>query len=101
MGIVDSGADTTSLPFGYATLLGYSTATLKEETFTQAGGTGTGYVAQQPCTAIVPEIPGTVIQLFPQFILGGQMVLWGRSDFMALFDVTIQESQQSFTIAPH
>src|ERR1035437_8412801 len=84
-GIVDSGADSTSLPFGYAPLLGYTTATLQDRTFVQAGGTGTASVALQPCKMYVPEIPGSVIEFYPQFIQGSQMVLWGRQDFMNRF----------------
>lgn len=97
-GIVDTGADSSSFPFEYAQLMGYSTATLVPETFGQAGGTGNGYLATQPCTAVVPEIPGTVVSMTPSFIPGSGMVLWGRTDFMMAFDVTISESSQQFTI---
>lgn len=97
-GIVDSGADTTSLPFDYAALLGYTGDTLSEETFLQAGGTGTAYLATVACSSYVPEIPEVVIETYPQFIKGSQMVLWGRRDFMMSFDVTISESSQCFTI---
>ncbi len=55
-------------------------------------------LALEPCTMHVPEIPGTVIEFYPQFIQGSQMVLWRRQDFMKHFDVTIRESAQSFTV---
>ncbi len=100
LGIVDSGADTSSFPFGYASLMGYTPQTLVPETFGQAGGTGTAFRAQQPCTAYVPEIPQVVVSMTPSFIPGAQMVLWGRKDFMTYFDVAFQETQQRFTITP-
>jgi hypothetical protein len=100
MGLVDSGADTTSFPFGYASLMGYSTTTLTEETFLQAAGTGSAYRALAPSSAHVPEIPDVEIEMYPQFVRGAQLVLWGRRDFMTRFDVTIQESQKAFIITP-
>jgi hypothetical protein len=98
MGIVDSGADTTTFPFEYASLMGYSPATLTQETFTQAAGNGVGYRATQQCTAVVPEIPLKVVQMMPSFIQGAQMVLRGRTDFMRAFEVAFHETQQRFTI---
>jgi hypothetical protein len=100
MGIVDSGADTTSLPMGYASLMGYDPSMLVEETFNQVSGTGTAYRATVPCTAVVPEIPDIEVELFPQFVLGSDLALWGRMDFMKRFEVTIQEFNQNFTITP-
>jgi hypothetical protein len=97
-GIVDSGADTTSFPIEYAQLMGYTPATLETETFSQAAGTASGYRATLPCTAVVPEVPGTVVSMTPSFVPGAQMVLWGRTDFMRVFDVHISESNQHFTI---
>jgi hypothetical protein len=40
------------------------------------------------------------IVLNPSFVVGAQMVLWGRRDFMTFFDVAFQETQQRFTITP-
>jgi hypothetical protein len=97
-GIVDTGADTSSFPFDYAQLMGYTTATLVPETFAQAGGSGNGYRATQACSAVVPEVPGTVVSMMPSFVPGSPMVLWGRTDFMQVFDVAISESSQQFTI---
>ena len=99
-GIVDSGADSTSLPFGYASLMGYSTETLEARPFTQVGGASAGYTALQPCTGFVPEIADVVIEMRPMFIEGAQVALWGRQDFMSRFDVTFRERQQEFIITP-
>jgi hypothetical protein len=100
-GIVDSGADATSLPYDYAALMGYDDTTLVEEIFGQAEGTGIGYKATKPSTAIVPEIPDKRFEFFPQFIRNSETALWGRMDFMRHFEVTISEVNQSFTIRPN
>jgi hypothetical protein len=99
-GIVDSGADSTSFPFDYAALFGYDATSLREEAFIHAGGAGIAYMALHPCKAHVPEIPDVVFDIYPQFIRGAQMVLWGRRDFMRTFDVTIQEADQRFIVVP-
>jgi hypothetical protein len=99
-GIVDSGADSTSLPFAYADLMGYDDSTLVEEIFGQAEGTGIGYKAIKPSIAFVPEIPDSSFEFFPQFIRNSDTALWGRMDFMMHFEVTIQEFNQVFTILP-
>lgn len=99
VGIVDSGADTTTLPFGYVSLMGYTSATLTQETITQAAGTAMAYRALQPSTAVVPEIPEVPVEICPTFVQG-QVALWGRLDFMACFEVVIMEKQQQFSITP-
>ena len=99
LGIVDSGADTSSFPYEYATLLGYTGATLKDEDFIQAGGVGKAYRATQTSTAVVQGLEGgPSVLMTPSFIRGGQWVLWGRTDFMRVFNVGFFESQQVFTI---
>jgi hypothetical protein len=99
-GIVDSGADRTSMPFGFATLMGYGTADLTSQQGTGAGGAINTYASHAPSSAVVPEIPSHTVNFEPVFIEGGQMVLWGRQDFMMRFDVGIFESEQRFTITP-
>jgi hypothetical protein len=100
LGLVDSGADTTSLPFGYASLMGYSAATLTKEDCGQVVGTATAYRATHACKAIVPEAPGVEIEMLPLFVAGSEIVLWGRRDFMRRFEVLISESHQRFSITP-
>ncbi|HEY5428113.1 MAG TPA: hypothetical protein VIK04_03285 [Solirubrobacteraceae bacterium] len=99
-GLVDSGADRTSLPFEFAALMGYVAADLQQQQCIQVAGTTTTHVAQRPCTASVPEIPAVVIDLHPMFVPGSRTILWGRQDVMRRFDVTIMESQQRFSITP-
>lgn len=99
VGLVDTGADTTSFPFAFAGLLGYDTTTLSPpRDFGHAGGVGSSYSALVPCTAAVPQVPNRTFELNLQFVDGGQFFLWGRSDFMAAFDVTIRQSRLEFSL---
>jgi hypothetical protein len=99
-GLVDSGADRTSMPFGFAALMGYGTTDLTFQQGTGAGGAINTYTSNGHSSAVVPEIPLHTVRFEPVFIQGGQTVLWGRHDFMMRFDVGIFESQQRFTITP-
>ncbi|WP_249021043.1 hypothetical protein [Conexibacter sp. S30A1] len=99
-GLVDSGADRTSLPLGYATLMGYGVEDLTMETGTGANGEFTMHVASRASTAVVPEIPQHVVEFAPIFLPGARTVLWGRRDFMRRFTVSIMESSQHFAITP-
>jgi hypothetical protein len=100
MGLVDSGADGTAFPLGYASLMGYSAATLSQQTCVGVGGAATTYVATVPCSMFVIGNPAVVIPIQPSFVPSSQFVLWGRRDFMACYDVAILEKQQQFTITP-
>lgn len=99
-GIVDSGADTSAFPFGYASLMGYTAQTLTPETYQQVGGTGTAFRALTASQAVVPEIPTVTVPILPLLVQGAQAALWGRMDFMTYFDVAIYEAEQRFTITP-
>ena len=99
-GLIDSGADRTSLPWEFAALMGYEPEDLQREPCVQAGGTTFAYMATKPCTAVVPEIPDVPVSFNPTFIQGAQIILWGRQDVMRSFDVTIMETQQRFSITP-
>jgi hypothetical protein len=100
-GIVDSGADSSSFPHAWASVLGYSGKTLKSEHYMQASGPGVAHRAIEPCIASVIEVPGMDFKMYPQFIQGAEYVLWGRQDFFARFDVTFLESQEMFEITPY
>lgn len=99
-GLVDSGADRTSLPFEFASLMGYTGADLQQQQAIQVGGTVITYVAQKPCSAVVPEIPAVTVVVHPTFVQGSRTILWGRQDVMRSFDVSIMESRQCFSISP-
>jgi hypothetical protein len=100
IGLVDSGADTTSFPLGYASLMGYSAATLTQQPSVGVAGATNSYLATVPCSMFVVGLPAVVIPITPTFVPGSQLVLWGRQDFMARFDVTVMEKQQQFSITP-
>jgi Retroviral aspartyl protease len=99
-GLIDSGADSTVLPAGYAPLMGYTRAELDLVEGTQVGGSVTLRRATKPSTAYVPEFPDLVFDVAPFFVHGCQHALWGRADLMRHFDVTIRERHQQFLLAP-
>ncbi len=99
-GLIDSGADSTVLPTGYAPLLGYTLADLAVEQGTQVGGSVALRRAARPSVAHVPEFPDLVFDLAPFFVDGCQHALWGRADLMRHFDVTIMERRQQFLLNP-
>lgn len=98
IGLVDTGADFTTLPFDAAELLGYSDDALEDlsGSVSQAGGEASAYRATVPTVASVSGGPTTEFEMWPLFMRDGEMVLWGRGDFMAHFDVWISESQMMF-----
>jgi hypothetical protein len=57
MGMVDSGADTSSFPFAYASLMGYTPATLTQQTIGQVAGSALAYRATQPLRGLRPGDP--------------------------------------------
>ena len=99
-GLIDSGADSTVLPAGYAPLLGYSRVDLAFEQGTQVGGSLSLRRATKPSEAYVPEFSNLVFELAPFFVEGCQHALWGRADLMWHFDVTIMERHQQFLLNP-
>jgi hypothetical protein len=56
-GLIDSGADNTVLPAGYAPLMSYTRADLDLLEGTQVGGSVTLRRATRPSTAYVPSFP--------------------------------------------
>lgn len=97
-GLIDSGADGTVLPAGYAPLMGYTLSDLTAEQATQVGGSMTVYRAVTSSQAYIPEIPHHVFDLNPCFVQGCQTALWGRSCLLQHFDVTIMETRKQFSL---
>ena len=98
IGVVDSGADVTSLPLDYASLMGYGTNDLDVVPFTQAGGGGTAYQARRPSTATVVGLPEVTYEFEPLFIDGAAMILWGRADLFAQVGVGFDQASETFTL---
>lgn len=100
LGLIDSGADKTCFPLAYASLMGYAPTDLDQVVSTGIGGATVTHVAKQPSTMFVVGLPHIIIDIWPLFLPGGQMVLWGRSDFMTRYDIGIMEKAQQFSITP-
>jgi hypothetical protein len=98
IGIVDSGADITSLPLDYASLMGYAAADLRSESVEGVGGATSAFHATKPVLASVAGLDDSPFDLNPCFVDGNDMVLWGRSDFFKQFIVAFNENEQNFTI---
>lgn|ERR1700684_1030403 len=97
-GLIDSGADGTVLPAGYASLMGYAAGDLVAEQGTQVGGSVTMWQATKPAHAFVPEVAEVVFDLHPCFVHGCQTARWGRRDLMNHFDVAIMERRKQFSL---
>jgi hypothetical protein len=90
-GLIDTGADGTVLPAGYAPLMGYSPADIATRQGAGVGGSVTMHQATKPSKAVIPEIPDFEFEINPCFVEGCQIALWGRKDLMQHFDVHIME----------
>ncbi|MHB1469704.1 MAG: hypothetical protein ACYCU0_13000 [Solirubrobacteraceae bacterium] len=99
-GLIDSGADRTVLPVGFASLLGYGSRDLARVEGSHAAGTMLMHEALNPSKAFVPQLPDLPFEMRPFFVQGCQQALWGRADLMRRFDVTISESRQEAVLLP-
>ena len=99
VGLIDSGADRTCLPLGYAALMGYQAEQLELRRGQQVGGSLNMWEAMAPARAIVVGLPKPEFELRPTFVEGSTTPLWGREDFFATFGVSFDERAQQFTIS--
>lgn len=98
-GIVDSGADFSCLPLGYAQILGYPPESLQEFQGSQVQGAMTFYRATQPLSALLPsDSQDGAFQLHPNFVANAEMILWGRLDFFQTWGVGFSEPAKQFTL---
>lgn len=97
VGLVDSGADITQLPVGYASLMGYDAPKLEPINVGTAGAIAQALRAKEPCTGQVIGIPDVMVDFSPVFS-SSPFVLWGRTDFMAVFGISIYEKRQQFML---
>ncbi len=96
-GLIDTGADITQLPVGFASLMGYDASTLESIPIGTAGAVTQVLRAKKPCQGYVVGVPSVVMDFLPVFS-ASPYVLWGRTDFMAAFGVSVDERSQEFTI---
>jgi hypothetical protein len=73
LGLVDSGADTSCMPFGFASLMGYSASDLVQERGRSASGVIEMWKATAPCRASVIGLPDHDFELWPTFLKDAQM----------------------------
>ncbi len=97
-GLIDTGADGTVLPAGYAPLMGYSPADIASQQGSGVGGSVTMHQATKPSTAVIPEIPDFAFEINPCFVEGCQIALWGRKDLMQHFEIKIMERSKQFSL---
>lgn len=98
-GLIDTGADGTVLPAGYAPLMGYSPADIAAQQGAGVGGSVTMHQATKPSTASIPEMPDFEFEINPCFVDGCQIALWGRKDLMQHFEIKIMERRKQFSLA--
>lgn len=99
-GLVDSGADQTSLPMDFAKLMGYESDQLDSGSVTVADGSSVSVlVANVPVTAHVAGLPAPVFEVCPSFVPGNNLPLWGRHDFFRAFKaVGFNEARQQLLL---
>lgn len=78
-GLVDSGADCTQLPIGYASLMGFTGGDLRQIDVGTAGAVTQAFEATVPCAAFVIGLQAVVFDLMPIFSPASSYVLWGRA----------------------
>jgi hypothetical protein len=99
-GLIDSGADYSCFPLGYAPLLGYQASDLALEHGSQVGGAIDFRRAEDPMTAYIAGDADREFgfEVHPNFVEGADMILLGRLDFMMSWIVVIDEPAKEFTL---
>lgn len=98
LGLIDTGADTSILPFGYASLLGYTVGSLKASQAQQVQGVADVHQATESSMAWIAGAPQITFTTLPIFIPGALNALWGRRDFLQTFPVAFFEARKEFVI---
>ena len=97
-GLLDTGADTSSLPAQYAALLGHNPAQVVVGQGRQISGTFPSWTWPAPLSAYVTGRPDYVFELNPTFVPGSLNAVWGRSDFLRLWEFTLDEENQQLRL---
>jgi hypothetical protein len=96
-GLIDTGADSTALPLGYAALFGLSVPDLERGESQQVQGSIVTWHTQAPIRATLPGV-GLTFELRPIFVEGALNVLWGRLDFLTGWDLILSDAETRFAI---
>ncbi len=99
-GLIDSGADRTSLPMAFTSAMGYGSDTLRAAKLRVADGSDVAvWTAKVPVEAYVAGRPDLRLELRPMFVPGRNVqALWGRADFFKPFRVGFEEAAQRFSL---
>jgi hypothetical protein len=90
LGLVDTGADMSVLPLGYAVLMGFVPEDLEPLEIHGVGGQVDAYRPKKPFSAWVAGLESVIVPMEPAFMEGVD-ALWGRHDFMTVFGVIVEE----------
>jgi len=97
LGLVDTGADVSVLPLGYAALMGMTPKDLEPFEIHGIGGQVDTYRPKIPFPAWVVGLESIVIPMEPAFVDSSD-ALWGRRDFMSVFGVIVEESKSELSL---
>lgn len=99
-GLVDTGADKSVLPVDYAEILGYKVDDLVPVEVGQVEGSVSAWEARKPCEAFVSGAEAVKFEVSPLFV-ATLNALWGRSDLMITYEVSVSEKAQELTLRLH
>jgi hypothetical protein len=97
-GLIDTGADRTSMPASFISLFGYAEDHLLPQIVSLQSGTRRVLSAHIPLRATVVGEPDAAFELMPIFLEDLPEVLLGRDDFMNAFSVSIVEASKEFSL---
>jgi hypothetical protein len=98
LGLIDTGADTSILPFDYASLLGYTISSLESSQAQQVLGLAEVHLETESSLAWISGAPQITFTTLPIFIPGALNALWGRRDFLQAFPVAFFEARKEFVV---
>jgi hypothetical protein len=100
-GIVDSGADESSLPIVFAGTLGIDLSECEHATCITAGGPTDQFTWGEMIEVQLQHMQNRRVPIKAVFVAGLGVVLLGRRDFFQAFRVTVDERVPKFTLEPY
>lgn len=99
-GVLDTGADSSSLPYGYAVALGLDPTQAIAGYALGAGGTRfPTFTWPNTIRASVPAAEAIYqFDLVPTYVPGATQALWGRADFFFLWEFELDERAHKFKL---